>query len=110
MSDGCCDNVTCNRHCLLEHDGRGRPSCFRRFWLFFVNLFISPFVLALQSVLIYLIPCLEAYLMKACCFVLCKICFCEYWMYKDKRFTPPMLIQQAMMTLMPYKMRPAMMQ
>jgi calpain-15 len=54
--------------------------------LLLANCLLTPFLLAYQSVRIYLLPCLESIVFMCCCALLSRICCKCCWRHADRRF------------------------
>ena len=77
-----------SRHGLLEAKvaaGETAPSKAEPL-LVVANVCLTPFLLVLHSLRIYCWPCLQIYVGRALCAMLCLVCSCPFWMYKDARF------------------------
>jgi calpain-15 len=79
----CC---TCNKHGRLVGKDTGSQNLALRVLFFLVNLVLSPILLIVHSIRIYVVPCVEVYLYRVCCFIMCKLCSCSCWKYQDKKF------------------------
>ena len=55
--------------------------------LLLVNCLLTPFLLIVHSIRIYLFPCLTSCLFQCCCALGSKLCG-KCWRYKDKQFPP----------------------
>jgi hypothetical protein len=85
----------CSRVGFIEYEGQSSPlgnvglCCSDRqsAGLLALNCILTPFLLIIHSIRIYLIPCLTSCLFQCCCAIGSKLCG-KCWRYTDKQFPP----------------------
>ena len=85
----------CSRVGFIEYEGQSSPlgnvglccSDKQSAGLLALNCLLTPFLLIIHSIRIYLIPCLTSCLFQCCCAIGSKLCG-KCWRYTDKKFPP----------------------
>jgi calpain-15 len=50
------------------------------------NICLTPFLLCLHAIRIYLIPCVQVYTARCCCWIMCMVFSCGCFKFTDKKF------------------------